>query len=54
VYKNGLADFKVVTTGIRDSTFVQILDGLKEGDTVIITGLLAIRPDSKITLTKVN
>jgi membrane fusion protein, multidrug efflux system len=54
VYKNGHPDFKVVTTGIRDSTFVQILDGLNEGDTIIITGLLAIRPDSKITLTKVN
>jgi membrane fusion protein (multidrug efflux system) len=53
-YINGQADFKVVTTGIRDSTFVQILDGLKEGDTIITTGLLAIRPDSKITLTKVN
>jgi membrane fusion protein (multidrug efflux system) len=54
LYKDGRADFQVVTTGIRDSTFVQILDGLKEGDTVITTGLLAIRPDSKITLTKVN
>jgi membrane fusion protein, multidrug efflux system len=54
VYKSGLADFKVVTTGIRDSTFVQVLDGLKEGDTIITTGLLAIRPDSKLSLTKVN
>ena len=54
LYKNGQPDFKVVTTGIRDSTFVQILDGLNERDTIITTGLLAIRPDSKITLTKVN
>jgi membrane fusion protein, multidrug efflux system len=53
-YKNGQPEFKVVTTGIRDSTFVQILDGLNAGDTIITTGLLAIRPDSKITLTKVN
>lgn len=54
VYHNGQPDFKVVTTGIRDSTFVQILEGLKVGDTVITTGLLAIRPDSKISITKVN
>jgi membrane fusion protein (multidrug efflux system) len=54
VYRNGQPDFKVVTTGIRDSTFVQILDGLNVGDTVITTTLMAIRPDSKITLTKVN
>lgn len=54
VYNNGLPDFKVVTTGIRDSTFIQIIDGLKVGDTIITTGLLAIRPDSKVSLTKVD
>ena len=54
VFRSGKPDFKVVTTGIRDSTFVQIIDGLNVGDTIITTGLLAIRPDSKITLTKVN
>jgi membrane fusion protein, multidrug efflux system len=54
VYKAGQPDFKVVTTGIRDSTFVQIVEGLNVGDTVITTGLLAIRPDSKISITKVN
>jgi membrane fusion protein (multidrug efflux system) len=54
VFRNGQPNFKTVTTGIRDSTFVQILDGLNAGDTIITTGLLAIRPDSKISITKVN
>ncbi len=54
MYKNGSPEFVVVTTGIRDSTFVEITDGLKAGDTVVLTGLLAIRPESKITLTKVQ
>ncbi|MGZ5253119.1 MAG: efflux RND transporter periplasmic adaptor subunit, partial [Flavitalea sp.] len=54
MYKNGSPEFIVVTTGIRDSTFVEITDGLKAGDTVVITGLLAIRPESKITLSKVQ
>ncbi|HUQ66075.1 MAG TPA: efflux RND transporter periplasmic adaptor subunit [Flavitalea sp.] len=54
LYNNGIPEFKIVTTGIRDSTFVEITDGLKAGDTIITTGLLAIRPESKITLTKVN
>ena len=54
VYKNGVANFEIVTTGIRDSSLVQITDGLKEGDTIITTGLLAIRPDAKIKLTKVQ
>lgn len=54
VYRGGQANFATVTTGIRDSTFVQITEGLKEGDTVVTTALLAIRPESKISLTKVN
>ncbi len=54
VYKDGKPNFQVVATGIRDSSYVQVLDGVKEGDTIIITGLLAIRPDSKIKLVKVQ
>jgi len=54
VYKGGGASFTVVTTGIRDSSFVQVLDGVREGDTVLTTALLTVRPDSKIKLTKVQ
>jgi membrane fusion protein (multidrug efflux system) len=54
VYKGGKPDFAVVTTGIRDSSYVQVLDGVHEGDTVITTALLTIRPESKIKLTKVQ
>lgn len=54
LYRNGKAEFIVVSTGIRDSSYVQILDGLQVGDTVVTTALLAIRPESKIALTKVN
>ncbi len=46
--------FLTVTTGIRDSVFIQILNGLKAGDTVIMSGLMAIRPKSKLKITKVN
>lgn len=54
VYKDGKPNFVVVTTGIRDSSYVQVLDGVKEGDTVLTTALLAVRPDSKIKLSKVQ
>jgi membrane fusion protein, multidrug efflux system len=54
LYRGGQPEFKTVVTGIRDSTFVQIVDGLQAGDTVVTTALLAIRPESRITLTKVN
>jgi len=46
--------FLTVETGIRDSVFVQILKGLKQGDTIITTGLMAIRPKSKLKITKVT
>ena len=53
VYNNGIAQFNDVTTGVRDSARIQITDGLKAGDTVVLTGLLSIRPESKVKLTKI-
>ncbi|MBX2965171.1 MAG: efflux RND transporter periplasmic adaptor subunit [Cyclobacteriaceae bacterium] len=42
--------YTIVETGLRDSAFVQITRGLKEGDTVITTGLMAIRPNSRVKI----
>lgn len=53
IYKNGIAEFKKVITGIRDSSNIQIIDGLDKGDTVITSGLLFVKPESKIKLTKI-
>jgi membrane fusion protein (multidrug efflux system) len=53
VYEDGKAKFVDVVTGIRDSANVQITSGLKAGDTVLITGLLALKPDGKVMLGKV-
>lgn len=52
--QNDSVIFKVVETGIRDSSYVQVTKGLQVGDTVIATGLMAIRPNSKIKISKVN
>ncbi len=46
--------FSVVETGIRDSAYIQILNGVKPGDTVVTSGLMAIRPNSKIKVAKVK
>jgi membrane fusion protein (multidrug efflux system) len=54
VYNGGIANFKVVTTGTRDSAKVEILSGLSIGDTVITTGLLSIKPGSQINLSSLN
>jgi membrane fusion protein, multidrug efflux system len=53
VYDDGKAKFVDVTTGIRDSANVQITEGLKVGDTVLITGLLALKPEAKVMLGKI-
>ncbi len=53
-YNGGIALFKIVTTGTRDSAKVEILSGLSIGDTVITTGLLSIQPGSKINLSTLN
>ncbi len=53
VYRGGTADFVEVTTGMRDSSMVQITGGLNKGDTVIITGLLALKPEAKVSLRQV-
>ena len=53
LYNGGKAKQTEITTGIRDSTNIQVLGGIKEGDTVITSGLLYLRPDADVTLTKV-
>lgn len=53
LYKDGIAKFMDVTTGIRDSARVQISEGLKPGDTVLVTGLLSVRPEGKIKINKI-
>jgi membrane fusion protein (multidrug efflux system) len=53
LYKGGTAVFADVTTGIRDSARVQITEGLTAGDTVVVTGLLSVRPEAKIQIGKI-
>jgi membrane fusion protein (multidrug efflux system) len=48
------AIFTVVETGIRDSAYVQVLSGLHPGDTVVTTGLMAIRPKARVKVIKVT
>lgn len=54
LFKNNKAVSTEITTGVRDSTNIQVLTGLNKGDTVITTGLLFLKPNSDVKLTKVN
>jgi membrane fusion protein (multidrug efflux system) len=53
LYSDSTARFVDVETGVRDSANVQITNGLKQGDTVIVTGLLSLKPDAKVVLRKI-
>jgi membrane fusion protein, multidrug efflux system len=46
--RNGLASLETVTTGLRDSSMVEITSGLKTGDTVLTTGLMNVKPGSAV------
>ena len=54
LYKNGEPEFVNVTTGTRGVETVEITSGIKSGDTVVTTGLLFIRKDSKLKIAKIQ
>lgn len=54
LYKNGIVVPQNVEIGIREETRVQIVSGLNAGDTVITSGILQIRPKSKVKILEFN
>lgn len=53
VYRGGKATPVPVETGIRREDLIQVTKGLSQGDTVITTGIMQIRPGAEVNLTKV-
>lgn len=51
IARNGEAEEVKVITGVRTDDKIQILEGLKEGDTVLTTGLLSVKKGAKLKLT---
>lgn len=52
VNKNGIAVEIPIEVGIRNDKNIQVISGLNAGDTIISTGLLSVRKDSKLKLIK--
>jgi membrane fusion protein (multidrug efflux system) len=48
------AKFITVKTGIRTASQIEILEGINEGDTVVTTGILFIKPGSELKFSKVR
>ncbi|MGG7660842.1 efflux RND transporter periplasmic adaptor subunit [Dyadobacter sp. BHUBP1] len=51
VVKDGKAQEAMVTTGLRTDKKIQIIDGLQPGDSLITSGIIAIKPNTAV---KVN
>ena len=54
LYKDGTVISQNVDLGVREENAVQVISGLAEGDTVITSGILQIRPGAKVQITDFN
>lgn len=52
--KDGKASFVTVETGARQANNIEVVKGIKEGDSVVVTGLLFARPKSQLKVRKVK
>lgn len=56
VYKieNGEAIYTSIRIGVRGEKLVEVLDGLQKGDTLVVSGVVQLRPNSPISIHKIN
>lgn len=52
IYRNGSAIPQQVETGIRTDVRVQLTSGVNEGDTIITSGMLQLRPGSPVSISE--
>ncbi|MDB5003386.1 MAG: efflux transporter periplasmic adaptor subunit [Mucilaginibacter sp.] len=53
VYHKGMAVAKPVKTDVRTDTKIQVISGLKPGDSVVISGIIQMRPKVPLKIIKV-
>jgi membrane fusion protein, multidrug efflux system len=54
VAKSGKATFVTVKTGVRQASNIEVVDGISAGDTIVMTGLLFLKPGSDLKFSKVT
>lgn len=54
LFKDGKAVRQNVTTGIRTNEKIEIISGLSEGDTLIISGIMQLKPGDPVEISKIN
>jgi membrane fusion protein (multidrug efflux system) len=54
IYRNGFASPQRVETGIRTDQNVQLTSGVSEGDTIITSGMLQLRPGAQVKISELE
>lgn len=54
VYRKGKAVPQIIGTGMRTENEIQITSGINVGDTLIVSGIIQIRPNSPVKLNAIN
>ncbi|MCY7353249.1 MAG: efflux RND transporter periplasmic adaptor subunit [Cytophagaceae bacterium] len=54
IARNGKAAFVTVETGVREASTVQILSGIQPGDTLIISGMMQLKPNAAIKIVRMQ
>jgi membrane fusion protein (multidrug efflux system) len=52
VVKNGKAQEAMVTTGVRTDKKIQVIEGLQPGDSLITSGIIAIKANTVVAVNK--
>lgn len=53
ISRDGKAVFSNVETGVRDSSRVEIVKGLLTGDTILVTGIMSVKPKDPLSFRKI-
>ena len=54
IVRNSKAAFVNVETGLRNTNLVEITQGLKSGDSIIVSGMLFVRPNGAVKVGRVR
>lgn len=52
--KNGKAIPQKVIIGLRNDTQVQITDGIADGDTIVVRGIMQLKPETPVKITEIK
>ncbi len=52
VVEEGIAKWRYIEVGLENEDYAEVLDGIKEGETVIIEGHFTLAHDAKVRIEK--